>query len=247
LNESRNTPIAEAQAMGAMALFGEKYGETVRVIQFGTSTELCGGTHVHATGEIGMVRIVSETSIAAGVRRLEAITAKGVENLLDVQQDTISEARELLNNTPDLLNAIKKSVDENNELKKQLEGFMHEKIIAMRDKLIAEAKTVNGIKTIQYQSGLSGDAIKTLAFQIRNLIHEKLFFVAGSVHEGKPLLTVLLSDDLVAGGMNAVNIAREAAKEIQGGGGGQPFFATAGGKNTDGIQRAIEKALESVS
>jgi alanyl-tRNA synthetase len=124
---------------------------------------------------------------------------------------------------------------------------MHEKIIALRDKLIAEAITVNGIKTIRYQSDLSADAIKTLAFQIRNLITEKLFFVAGSVYEGKPSLTVLLSDDLVAGGMNAVNIAREAAKEIQGGGGGQPFFATAGGKNSVGILKAVEKALESVS
>ena len=246
LNERRDTPIAEAQALGAMALFGEKYGESVRVIQFGTSTELCGGTHVQATGEIGLVRIVSETSIAAGVRRLEAITAKGVESLLDAQQDILVDARELFNNTPDLLNAIKKSVDENSELKKQLEVFIHEKIMALRDKLITEAQTINGIKTIAYQSDLSADAIKTLAFQIRNIITEKLFFVAGSVHEGKPSLTVLLSDDLVAGGLNAVNIAREAAKEIQGGGGGQPFFASAGGKNAAGIQKAIEKALETV-
>ena len=247
LNERRDTPIAEAQALGAMALFGEKYGETVRVIQFGSSTELCGGTHVQATGEIGLVRIVSETSIAAGVRRLEAITAKGVEDLLDVQQDTITEARELLNNTPDLLSAIKRSVDENNDLKKQLEVFMHEKIISLRDKLIAEAVLIKGIKIIHFQSGLSADAIKTLAFQIRNIVTEKLFFVAGSVHEGKPSLTVLLSDDLVAGGLNAVNIAREAAKEIQGGGGGQPFFASAGGKNAAGILKAVEKALEYVS
>jgi len=246
LNERRDTPIAEAQALGAMALFGEKYGETVRVIQFGSSTELCGGTHVQATGEIGIVRIVSETSIAAGVRRLEAITAKGVEELLDVQQDTIAEARELLNNTPDVLNAIKKSVDENSELKKQLEVFVHEKIMALRDKLIADAVITNGIKIISYQSDLSADAIKTLAFQVRNIITEKLFFVAGSVHEGKPSLTVLLSDDLVAGGLNAVNIARVAAKEIQGGGGGQPFFASAGGKNAVGIQKAIEKALEAI-
>jgi alanyl-tRNA synthetase len=246
LNERRNTPIAEAQALGAMALFGEKYGETVRVIQFGTSTELCGGTHVQATGEIGLVRIVSETSIAAGVRRLEAITAKGVEELLDIQQDTIAEARELLNNTPDLLNAIKKSVDENSELKKQLEAFMHEKILSLRDKLIAEAVLVNGIKTIGYQSDLSADAIKTLAFQIRNIVTEKLFFVAGSVHEGKPSLTVLISDDLVSTGLNAVNIARDAAKEIQGGGGGQPFFASAGGKNAAGIQKAVGKALEAI-
>jgi len=247
LNERRDTPIAEAQALGAMALFGEKYGETVRVIQFGTSTELCGGTHVHSTGEIGMVRIISETSIAAGIRRLEAITAKGVEDLLDTQQDVIYEARELLNNTPDLINTIRKSVDENNLLKKQLEGFMHEKIMALRDKLIKEATTVNGIKVIRYQSDLNSDAIKTLAFQIRNIVTEKLFFVAGSVFEGKPSITILLSDDLVTGGLNAVNIARDAAKEIQGGGGGQPFFASAGGKNADGIQKAIVKALEAVN
>jgi len=247
LNERRDTPIAEAQALGAMALFGEKYGETVRVIQFGTSTELCGGTHVQATGEIGMVRIVSETSIAAGVRRLEAITANGVEKLVDSQQTIINNARELLNNTPDLLNAIKKSVEENSELKKQLESFMHEKIMSLRDKLIAEAILVNGLKTISYQSDLSADAIKTLAFQIRNIVTEKLFFVAGSVHDGKPSITVLLSDDVVANGLNAVNIARDAAKEIQGGGGGQPFFASAGGKNADGIQKAIQKALESAS
>ena len=247
LNERRDTPIAEAQALGAMALFGEKYGESVRVIQFGTSTELCGGTHVQATGEIGMVRIVSETSIAAGIRRLEAITAKGIENLLDIQQDVITEARELLNNTPDLINAIRKSVDENNLLKKQLEGFMHEKIMALRDKLIDEATILKGIKTIRYQSDLSSDSIKTLAFQIRNIVTEKLFFVAGSVYEGKPSITILLSDDLVAGGLNAVNIARDAAKEIQGGGGGQPFFASAGGKNAEGILRAINKAVEAIS
>jgi len=243
LNEMRDTPIAEAQALGAMALFGEKYGESVRVIQFGTSTELCGGTHVQSTGEIGMVRILAESSIAAGIRRIEAISAKGVEKMLDAQQDTIAEARELLNNTPDLLSAIRRSAEENSELKKQVEGFMHEKIMTLRDKLIAEATSTNGIKTIRFQSDLSSDAIKTLAFQIRNVLSEKLFFVAGSVYEGKPSLTVLLSDDLVATGFNAVNIAREAAKEIQGGGGGQPFFASAGGKNAAGIEKAISKAL----
>jgi alanyl-tRNA synthetase len=193
-----------------------------------------------------MVRIVSETSIAAGVRRLEAITALGVENLLDIQQDTITEARELLNNTPDLLTAIKKSVDENNELKKQLESFMHEKIVSLRDKLISEVKLENGIKTIVYQSDLSSDVIKTLAFQIRNILTEKLFFVAGSVYQGKPSITVLLSEDLVANGLNAVAIAREAAKEIQGGGGGQPFFASAGGKDASGIQKAVEKAVKAI-
>ena len=246
LNEMRDTPIAEAQAMGAMALFGEKYGESVRVIQFGTSTELCGGTHVPSTGAIGVVRITAETSIAAGIRRLEAITAQGVEKLLDAQQDILAEAKELLNNTPDLLNAIRKTQDENAELKKQVEAFMHEKIMNLRDKLLAEAKIVNGTKVISYNGSLTADAVKTLAFQIRNIQPEKLFFVAGCVADDKPSLTVLLSDDLVAQGLNAVNIARDAAKEIQGGGGGQPFFASAGGKNAAGIQKAMNKALEAV-
>jgi len=246
LNEMRDTPIAEAQALGAMALFGEKYGESVRVIQFGTSTELCGGTHVQATGEIGLVRIVAETSIAAGIRRIEAISAKGVEKLLDEQQDFIADAREFFNNTPDLMSAIQKSIEENADLKKRVENFMHEKIMNLRDILIEEANEVNGVKVIRVDAELPADAVKTLAFQIRNVVSEKLFFVAGCVFDGKPSLTVLLSDDLVAGGLNAVNIARDAAKEIQGGGGGQPFFASAGGKNPDGIKKAIAKALEAI-
>jgi alanyl-tRNA synthetase len=246
LNEMRETPIAEAQALGAMALFGEKYGETVRVIQFGTSTELCGGTHVQRTGDIGMVRIISESSTAAGIRRIEAITAKAVEQLLDAQQDMIAEARELLNNAPDLMSAIRKSQEENSELKKQVEAFVQEKVMGLRDTLIAQAQEVNGVKVIKLESDLTADQVKTLAFQIRNVLSEKLFFVAGCVNDGKPSLTVLLSDDLVATGMNAVNIAREAAKEIQGGGGGQPFFASAGGKNPAGIAKAVAKAMEAV-
>jgi len=244
LNEMRDTPIAQAQALGAMALFGEKYGESVRVIQFGTSTELCGGTHVQATGEIGMVRIITETSIAAGIRRIEAISAKGVEKLINEQQDSLTEAKELLNNTPDVLTAIRRLSDESTELKKQVETFVHEKIMSLRDQLLAGAKTQNGVTIISYQGTLNADQVKTLAFQIRNVQTEKLFFVAGCIADGKPSLTVLLSDDLVAGGLNAVNIARDAAKEIQGGGGGQPFFASAGGKNAAGIEKAIAKALE---
>ncbi len=246
LQERRDTPIAEAQAMGAMALFGEKYGETVRVIQFGSSVELCGGTHVNATGNIGLVRVVAESSIAAGIRRIEAITGKAVEDLLDKQQDTIGEAKELLNNTPDVLTAIRRLSEESAELKKQVEAFVHEKIMTLRDQLLADAKEQNGVKVISYQGALTADQVKTLAFQIRNVQAEKLFFVAGCVADGKPSLTVLLSDDLVAGGLNATNIAREAAKEIQGGGGGQPFFASAGGKNPAGIQKAIAKALEAL-
>jgi len=246
LNEMRDTPIAKAQELGAMALFGEKYGESVRVIQFGTSTELCGGTHVQATGEIGMVRIVAESSIAAGIRRIEAISATAIEKLLDAQQDTIAEARELLNNAPDILNAIKKTQEENSDLKKQVDAFVHDKIMALRDNLIAQAQEINGVKVISLSADLSADSTKTLAFQIRNLVSEKLFFVAGCVYEGKPSLTVLLSDDMVAAGYNAVNIARDAAKEIQGGGGGQPFFASAGGKNPHGITAAIEKAMNAL-
>jgi len=247
LQEMRETPIAEAQAMGAMALFGEKYGETVRVIQFGSSVELCGGTHVNATGNIGLVRIVAESSIAAGIRRIEAITGKAVEELLDKQQDTIGEAKELLNNAPDMLSAIRRLSDESAELKKQVEAFIHEKIISLRNELLTNGAVVNGVKVISYQGTLTADQVKTLAFQIRNVQSEKLFFVAGCVAEGKPSITVLLSDDLVAGGLNAVNIAREAAKEIQGGGGGQPFFASAGGKNVAGIQQAISKALAALN
>jgi alanyl-tRNA synthetase len=246
LQESRETPIAEAQAMGAMALFGEKYGETVRVIQFGSSVELCGGTHVNSTGNIGMVRIVAESSIAAGIRRIEAITGNAVEKMLDAQQDILGEAKELLNNVPDVLNAIRKQSEENAELKKQVEAFVHEKIMMLRDTLLADASVVNGVKVIRYEGALTADQVKTLAFQIRNVQSEKLYFVAGCVVDGKPSLTVLLSDDLVATGLNATNIAREAAKEIQGGGGGQPFFASAGGKNAAGIQKAINKALEAI-
>ena len=246
LNERRDTPIAEAQALGAMALFGEKYGESVRVIQFGTSTELCGGTHVKATGEIGMVRITSESSTAAGIRRIEAISAKGVEKLIDLQQDSLTDARDFFNNTPDLMSAIRKSIDENSELKKQVEGYVHEKIMSLRDELVQEAETINGIKVISLETDLPAEMIKTLAFQIRNIEKEKLFFVAGSVFEGKPFLTIMLSDALVQTGLDAVVIVREGAKEIQGGGGGQPFFASAGGKNAAGVQKAIAKALEAV-
>jgi alanyl-tRNA synthetase len=246
LNEMRDTPIAEAQALGAMALFGEKYGESVRVIQFGTSTELCGGTHVQATGEIGMVRITSESSIAAGIRRIEAISAIGVEKLIDFQQDSLNDARDFFNNTPDLMSAIRKSIEENSDLKKQVEGYVHEKIMSLRDEMLRDASNINGIKVISLETDLPADMIKTLAFQIRNIEKEKLFFVAGSVCDGKPSLTVMMSDALVETGLNAVNIAREAAKEIQGGGGGQPFFASAGGKNADGVAKAIEKALEAV-
>ncbi|NDV47756.1 alanine--tRNA ligase [Paludibacter sp. 221] len=246
LHDMRELPIAEAQGMGAMALFGEKYGEKVRVVRFGSSVELCGGTHVNSTGQIGMLRIVSENSIAAGVRRIEAITASKLEEMFDMQQDMMASVRELFNNTPSLVTAVQKTIEENADLKKQLEDFMREKIVSLRDKVLSNVEEINGIKVIHLNLEAAPDMIKTLAFQIRNVVSENLFFVAGSVNDGKPSLTVLLSDDLVAKGLNAVNIAREAAKEIQGGGGGQPFFAAAGGKNPSGIEKAIAKALEAI-
>jgi alanyl-tRNA synthetase len=194
-----------------------------------------------------MVRIVAESSIAAGIRRIEAITGKAVEEMLDKELDTIAEAKELLNNTPDVLTALRRLSEETAELKKQMEAVMHEKIMNLRDELLGQAKEQNGIKVISYQGTLSSDQVKTLAFQIRNVQATKLFFVAGCVADGKPSITVLLSDDLVAEGYNAVNIARDAAKQIQGGGGGQPFFASAGGKNAAGIQQAIQQALKALS
>ena len=250
LLEKRNVPIAVAHTMGATALFGEKYGETVRVIQFGSSVELCGGTHVTATGSIGLVRIVAESSIAAGIRRIEAITGEAVEKLIDLQQDILHEAKELLNNAPDVISAIRKLSDDASELRKDIDSLMHEKLSILRDSLVADAFIVENIqgvcsvKVIKYQGNLTADQAKTLAFQLRNVQSDRLFFVAGCVNEGKPTLTVLLSDDLVAAGLNATNIARHAAVEIQGGGGGQPFFASAGGKNASGIQLAIQRALE---
>lgn len=248
LEEMREVPIVKAQSMGAMALFGEKYGETVRVIRFGTSTELCGGTHVHATGDIGMVRIVAESSIAAGVRRIEAVTGRSVEKMIDMQQDLANTLKELLHNSPDIVKAIQRSIEENANLRKQVDNFIQERIAELRDRLAAGAADENGVRVIRFRTDMAADTIKTLVFQVKNKLNESLsqgeelnlMIVVGSVHEGKPSLTVLLSDDLVAQGHNAVNITREAAKWIQGGGGGQPHFATAGGKNPDGLDKAME-------
>ena len=242
VDDMREIPVSQARAMGAMALFGEKYGEMVRVVQFGSSVELCGGTHVSATGQIGMFRIVGESSIAAGIRRIEAITAQRVEEAMDMQQDMVEAVRELFNNTPNLMSAIKKTINENADLKKEIEDFMREKIVGLRDRLLANAESINNIKVVQLNIEAAPDMIKNLAFQIRNIVNERLFFVVGSINEGKPSLTIMLSDDLVEQGMSAVAIVREAAKEINGGGGGQPFFATAGGKNANGLATAIEKA-----
>ena len=244
LTEYRNMPIEKAKELGAIALFGEKYGDEVRVVQFGSSVEFCGGTHVSATGKIGMVKIVSESSIAAGVRRIEAITGAKVEEMMDTVQDTLSEIKALFNNAPDLKAAINKYIDENAGLKKQVDDYMKEKIAEVKERLVKNAKEINGIKVITMNLPIPADAVKNIAFQLRGEITENMLFVAGSVDNDKPMLTIMISDNLVKEGMNAGQMIREAAKLIQGGGGGQPHFATAGGKNADGLNAAIEKVIE---
>ncbi len=244
LTEYRNLPIEQAKELGAIALFGEKYGDEVRVIQFGNSVEFCGGTHVQATGKIGMVRIISESSVAAGVRRIEAITGEKVEELMDSVQDTMNDLKALFNNAPDLKNAIRKYIDENAGLKKQVEEFMKEKGAAVKAKLIDNAHEINGVKVIKAVLPMPAEVVKDIVFQLKGEFTSNLFVVIGSVDNDKPLLTVMISDDLVKDGKNAGKLVREAAKLIQGGGGGQPHFATAGGKNKDGLNSAVDKVIE---
>jgi alanyl-tRNA synthetase len=244
LQEYRNIPIEDAKELGAIALFGEKYGDHVRVIQFGKSIEFCGGTHVAATGNIGMFRIISESSVAAGVRRIEAATGAKVEQMMDDAQDTFNELRSFFNNAPDLSGAIRKYIEENADLKKQVEGFVKEKEVELKNRLLKSVQDVNGVKLIKLVGPVPADAVKNIAFQLRGEITENLFFVAGSVDHAKPMLTVMLSDNIVAGGLKAGALVKEAAKLIKGGGGGQPHFATAGGKDVDGLSAAVDKVLE---
>ena len=201
--------------------------------------ELCGGTHVKSTGEIGMIRIISESSVAAGVRRIEAISAAKVEESMDDLQDMVRELKGIFNNTANLVQSIKKAMEENAELKKQVEAYQQEKIAQMKDALIAKAENKGGVKLITLQGAYAPDMVKSIAFQIRNTVKEDMAFVAATSNDNKPTLTVALSDSLVAAGNNATQIVRDAAKEIQGGGGGQPFFAQAGGKNIDGLSKAF--------
>ena len=244
LTEYRNLPIEKAKELGAIALFGEKYGDEVRVVQFGSSIEFCGGTHVSSTGKIGMVKILSESSVAAGVRRIEAVTGEKVEEMLDTIQDTLADLRQLFNNAPDLKVAIRKYIEENAGLKKQMEGFMKEKEAMVKARLLDNMKEVHGVKVVKAVLPMVADSVKNIAFQLRSEVPSGLFVAIGSVHEGKPMLTVSVSEDLVASGINAGKLVREAAKLIQGGGGGQPHFATAGGKNPDGLSVAVDKLLE---
>ena len=246
LDERRNVPIAEAKAMGAMALFGEKYGEEVRVIRFGSSVELCGGTHVANTGNIGMIKIVTESSIAAGIRRIEAITGARVEETIYSLQDSLKEIATLFNNAPNLIQAIHKAIDENTELRKQAEEYVKEKMADMKERMLKTAENVNGMKLIRFIGPMPADVVKGIAFMLRNEVAEGLAFVAATKDNDKPLLTVMFSNDVVADGKNASAIVREAAKLIQGGGGGQPYFAQAGGKNAEHLSDALEKMVSLV-
>ena len=243
LQEYRDTPIEEAKKLGAIALFGEKYGDKVRVIQFGTSVEFCGGCHASSTGCIGMVRIVSESSVAAGVRRIEAITGKAVEEQMDKLQDMITGLRGLFNNAPDLVGTIQKAISDNADLKKQVEDIMHERAAELKKEILSKQTEVNGFKVLKAITPLGPEFVKDIAFQLRAEV-ENSIVVIGSVAGGKPLLTAAASDSAVAAGVNVGKNIREAAQLMQGGGGGQPHFATAGGKNTDGIHAAVEKLIE---
>ena len=244
LEEHRDMPISEAMSMGAIALFGEKYGDSVRVIKFGPSVELCGGCHIPSTGQIGMIRIISESSVAAGVRRIEAITGQKVEDMLDGQQDIMRSLKETFNNAPNLISTIKNMVAENAEVKKQIEQFKREKEVELKKQFLAGATELNGIKVVRIGGDLEPDSVRNIAFQLR-AENQNLVVVAGTAFAGKPMLTVAVSDDLLSH-FNASNLVKSAAKLIQGGGGGQPHFAQAGGRNCDGLQTAVGTILDAI-
>ena len=244
LEESRHTPIAEAKAMGAMALFGEKYGDDVRVIKYGPSVELCGGCHVSSTGRIGSVRIVMETSIAAGIRRIEAVTAAKADELYYAQVDVMTGLRALFNNAPDLTSAITKAIKENAQLKKDVEAFMVEKLELYRDKLIARAEDYHNIKLVRITGDVEPGMIRGVLPLLKGHFADVKFALVGATQwEGKPMISVFLSQPLVEAGHNAGQMIKSAAKHIQGGGGGQPQMATAGGRNAEGLQVAMEEML----
>ena len=242
LVERRDATLAEAQAEGAIMLFGEKDGDRVRMVRFGDSVELCGGTHTCATGTIGFFKIVSESAVSAGVRRIEAVTGEGAEKVLYAAEDTLQNVAEFLNNTQ-VVQAIKKIVESNDALSKEVEAMRQEQVREWADRLVKSLPEQNGVILMAKQSERMPAFIKDLAYNLRARVHN-LVMVVGTCQEAKPSLTIMLGDDVVAKGVNAGKVIREAAREMNGGGGGQPFFATAGGKNPDKLQAAIDKAVE---
>ena len=248
LEESRHTPIAEAKEMGAMALFGEKYGDDVRVIKFGDSVELCGGCHVSSTGRIGAIRIIMETSVAAGVRRIEAVTAAKADELYYLAQDTLNNLKVLFNNAPDVVNAIHKFINENASLKKQIEQFTAEKIEQYRDHIIGRAESFGDIKLVRIEGEEDPEMIRGVMPLLRGKYTDVRFAVVAATHwNDKPTIAVFLSQPLVEEGKNAGAMIKAAAKNIQGGGGGQPWFATAGGRDVNGLTAAMNELLEALN
>ena len=242
-NEFRNMPIDEAKAKGAMALFGEKYGDTVRVIQYGDSIELCGGTHVAATGQIGFFKIISEGAVAAGIRRIEATTGVQAEELLYTVEDLLGQIKSYFNNTPNVAASIKKLIADNDTLKKDVEAFMKERAISLKDALIKNAQNINGYHVLGMKGNSGAELVKNIAFLAKQECTNTIM-VAATECDGKPTLTLMYTDDLVAKGSNAGKDIREAAKLIMGGGGGQPGLATAGGKDCSGLDEAYNKLIE---
>ena len=244
LDEHRDTPIEEAKKLGAIALFGEKYGDKVRVVRFGPSCEFCGGIHAASTGSIGMFKIISESSVAAGIRRIEAKTGIECEEMMYALEDSIKAIRSLFNNAKDLRGVIEKYIEEHDSMKKSIESFQAQAVERAKDALVEKARLVNGVTVASAVLPMSAQSAKDLAFKVREAIGENLLCVIGSVDQGKPMLTVMMSEDVVKDhNLNAGQLVREAAKLIQGGGGGQPHFATAGGKNPDGLSAAVDAII----
>ncbi|UZR94427.1 alanine--tRNA ligase [Chondrinema litorale] len=247
LDEKRNVPIEAAKGMGATALFGEKYGDFVRVITFDKeySIELCGGTHVPATGKIGFLKIVSESSVAAGVRRIEAVTADEAEALVNANEQVLKQLDEILKNPKDLNKAVSSLLDERNQMQKELEKFRQKEINQLKDTLVQKGEDISGITAIISKVSLpNADALRKLSFDLKNKVNS-LFMVIAAEIEGKPQIAVMLSEDVIENkGLDAVKIIRELAREIKGGGGGQPFYATAGGKDVSGLDNVVAKAKD---
>ena len=242
LEEKRDATKEEAAAAGAMMLFGEKYGDRVRMVRFGTSVELCGGTHTRATGTIGLFKILNESAISAGVRRIEAVTGEQAERILYAAEDTLTSLGEALHNSQ-VETAVRKMLESNDALSKEVESMRREQVSQWAEKIAASTPVREGMQLIAMQTDRRADFIKDLAYNLRSR-SPQLVFVVGTVSEGKPSLTVMLGEEITSRGVNAGAVVREAAKLMQGGGGGQAFFATAGGKNPDGLQAAIDKAVE---
>ncbi len=247
LDEHREVPLEEAKQLGAIALFGEKYGDKVRVVRFGPSCEFCGGVHAQSTGRIGFFKILSESSVAAGIRRVEAVTGRRCEEILYHIEDTLKGIRELFNNAKDLGGVIQKYIGEHDAMRKQIEGFKAQATERTKEQLVKRAEMINGFNVVRAVLPLDPASAKDLVFKVRQEISENLVCVLGTVHEGKPMLHVMLSEDVAKDhGLNAGQMVREAAKLIKGGGGGQPHFASAGGKDPDGLSAAVDKVVSMI-